>query len=163
MTRLTLMVTILIAFVVGNIRVSEAQGTFPSNIKPNLRMADQEACWKSSPLPFAQDQIKALESIQQSYISTFIPLRRELMFLRFELRHLIRDQNIPSKTLFERQRKISELQEKLETLFLSYQIKARSIFTKEQLEQLPQDCSLGMGTAFGIYIEIGTGTRKRMR
>ena len=163
MTRLTLMVMILIAFVVGNIKVSEAQSPFPSNPKPNLRMADQEACWESSPLSLTQDQVKALENIQQSYMSEVIPLRRELMFLRFELRHLIRGQNAPSKTLFERQRKISELQTKLETLSLSCQIKARSIFTREQLEQLPQDCSLGMEAGFRTDIGIGRGARKGMR
>jgi len=163
MRRLTFMVTILIVFVAGNIKVSEAQSPFPLNAKPNLKMAGQEACWKSSPLSLTQDQAKALESIQQSYMSGVIPLRRELMSLRFELRNLIRGQNVPSKTLFERQRKISELQAKLETLSLSYQIKARSIFTKEQLGQLPEDCTLGIEAGFGADIGIGRGARKGMR
>ena len=163
MRRLTLMVMILIALVVVNIRVSEAQRTFPSNTKANFRMAGQEACWKSSPLSLTQDQVTALESIQQSYMSEVMPLRTELISLRFELRHLLRDQNVPSKTLFERQRKISELQGKLETLSFSYQIKARSIFTKEQLEQLPQDCLLGMEAGLGADIGIGRGARKGVR
>ena len=69
----------------------------------------------------------------------------------------------PSNALLERQRKISELQGKLESLSLSYQIKARSIFTKEQLEQLPQDCSLGMEAEFGMGISVGRGARKGLR
>jgi hypothetical protein len=83
--------------------------------------------------------------------------------LRFELRHLIRDQNVPSKILLERQRKISELQAKLESLSLACQIKARSVLTKEQLGQLPQDCLLGMETGLGMDIGIGRGARKGMR
>jgi len=163
MRKLTLLVTILIALVVGNIGMSEAQGSSPLGAKASLRMADREACWKSSLLRLNEDQIKALENIQQSYISEVTPLRREFISLRFELRHLIRDQKVPSKTLFEWQKKISELQEKLERLSLLYQIKARSIFTKEQLEQLPKDCSLGMETGFGMDIGIGRGARKGIR
>ncbi len=163
MRRLTFMVTILIAFIFVNVKVSGAQKIFRLDTKPNLRMADRETCWESSPLSLTEDQIKALESIQQAYISEIISLRRELMSLRFELRHLIKDQNVPSKTLFERQRRISELQGKLESLFLSYQIKARSILTKEQLEQLPEDSWVGMEAGFGTDIGIGRGVRKGIR
>ena len=85
------------------------------------------------------------------------------MSVRFELRHLIRDPNVPSKVLFDRQKKISELQVKLDNLSLSYQIKARSILTKEQLEQLPQDCSLGMSPEYEIRIGIGRGPRRGPR
>jgi len=160
MRRLSFMVTILIAFVLVNIKVSEAQRTFPSNTKPNLRMDGQGTCWESSSFALTEAQKKKLENLQCAYSAETLPLRRELMSLRFELRHLIRDQNIPSKTLLERQRKISELQGKLEGLSLSYQIKAQSIFTKEQLEQLPEDCSLGMEVGFGMGTGISRGPRK---
>jgi len=154
---------ILIALIVVTIRASEAQRTFSSSTQPDSGIPGQEACWKSSLLRLTDDQAKALESIQQSYVSEAMLLRREFMLLRFELRHLIKDENVPSKTLLERQRKISELQGKLESLSLSYQIKARSVFTKEQLEQLPEDCTLGMETGFGADIGIGRGARKRVR
>ena len=78
------------------------------------------------------------------------------MSLRFELRHLIRDQNVPSKILLERQRKISELQAKLDNLAVSYQMEVRSILTKEQLERLPEDCLLGIESGFGM----DAGTRR---
>jgi hypothetical protein len=70
---------------------------------------------------------------------------------------------VQPKILVDWQKKISELQAKLESLSLSYQIKARSIFTKEQLEQLPQDCSLGMEAEFGMGISVGRGARKGLR
>ena len=131
---------------------------------PSLKKEGLGACWQSSPLRLTQDQIKALENLQYAFIAEAMPLRRELMALRFEWRYLIRDQNVPSKTLLERQRRISELQGKLEALSLSYQIKARSIFTKEQLEQLPQDCLSGMSTGRQMGIMgAGTGSRKGTR
>ncbi len=163
MKKLTSMVMILIALIVVTIKASEAQRTFSSSTQPDSGIPGPEACWKSSLLRLSEDEVKALESIQQSYMSDVMVLRREFMLLRLELRHLIKDQNVPSKILLERQRKISELQGKLDSLFLSYQIKARSIFTREQLDQLPDDCTLGMETGFGADIGIGRGARRRMR
>ena len=79
-----------------------------------------------------------------------MPLRRELMSLGLELRHLIRDPNVQTKLLLDRQKKISELQTKLENLSFSFQIKLREVLTKEQLESLPQDYMLGTETVYGI-------------
>jgi Spy/CpxP family protein refolding chaperone len=150
-----LIVTLLLtAF---SVQPLEAQRTFPLQNKASLKTEGHGAFWQSPSIGLTETQGKELETLQQAFIAEAMPLRRELMSLRFELRHLIRDRNVPSKTLLERQRKISELQGKLESLSLSYQIKARSIFTKEQLEQLPQDCSLGMEAGFGMWMGIGTG------
>jgi hypothetical protein len=66
-------------------------------------------------------------------------------------------------TLLERQRKISELRGKLESLSLSYQIKVRSVLTKEQLQQLPQDFPFGTETGFGMGTDIGRGPRKGLQ
>ncbi len=60
------------------------------------------------------------------------------------------------KILLDRQKKISELQAKLGNLVFSFQMKARSIFTKEQLERLPEDCLLGIESGFGM----DAGTRR---
>ena len=49
---------------------------------------------------------------------------------------------------------------KLENLSLSYQMKAKSIFTNEQLERLPWDCILDMGTGSEISVGIGRGPRR---
>jgi len=130
---------------------------------PSLKKESRGAFWQSPSIGLTEAQGKELENLQQAFIAEAMPLRSELISLRFELRHLIRDQNVPSKTLLERQRKISELQGKLESLSLSYQIKARSIFTKEQLEQFPQDCSLGIEPGFGMGISESRGLRKGLR
>ena len=73
-------------------------------------MRGQEDCWQSSDLALTETQTKALEGLQRDYTIEAIPLRRELMSLRFELRHLIRDPNVQPKVLFDRQKKISDLQ-----------------------------------------------------
>jgi hypothetical protein len=132
-----------------NVRSSSAQRTFSTQSRPILKMDDQGACWQSFPLGLTEHQIKALENLQRAFIAEAMPLRREILSLRFELRHLIWGQNVPSKTLLERQKKISELQAKLDNLAFSYQMKARSMLTKEQLERFPEDCLLGTEPGFG--------------
>jgi hypothetical protein len=156
-----LIVTLLLtAF---SVQPLEAQRTIPWQSKPSFKKESGGAFWQSPSFGLTKAQGKELENLQQAFIAEAMPLRSELISLRFELRHLIRDQNVPWKTLLERQRKISELQGKLEALSLSYQIKARSIFTKEQLEQLPTDFSMGMELGSGMGISVGRGARKGLR
>jgi len=158
------MVTILIAFVLVNIKVSEAQRTFPSNTKPNLRMDSQGTCWESSSFALTEAQKKALETLRRAYMAEAIPIRTGLFTLKIELRHLLSDPNVQPQMLFDQQRKISALQVKLEELSLSYQVKARSVFTKEQLERLPQGWVFEMGLGYEIIImEIGKRSKKGLQ
>jgi len=162
MRRLNLMVTILIALILINIKVSEAQRTFPSDTKPNLRMDSQGTCWESSSFALTETQMKELETLRRAYMAEAIPIRTGLFALKIELRHLLSDPSVQPQILFEQQKKISALQAKLEELFLSYQVKARSIFTKEQLEQLPQGWAFEMGLGYEIPI-MDTGRRSKKK
>ena len=82
------------------------------------------------------------------------------MMSNIEFRQFISNPKVEPKVLFDRQKKILELQSKIENLSLSYQMKAKSIFTNEQLERLPWDCTLDMGTGSGISVGIGRGPRR---
>ena len=158
------MVTILIAFILINIKVSEAQRTFPSDTKPNLRMDSQGTCWESSSLALTETQKNALETLRRAYMAEAIPIRTGLFALKIELRYLLSDPNVQPQILFEQQRKISALQAKLEELSLSYQVKARSLFTKEQLERLPQGWAFEMGLGHEIPImDAGRRSKKRVQ
>ena len=155
---------ILIAFILVNIKVSDAQRIFPSDTKPNLRMDSRGTCWESSSFALTHAQKKALEALRRAYMAEAIPIRTGLFTLKIELRHLLLDPNVQPQTLFEQQKKISALQAKLEELSLSYQIKARSIFTKEQLEQLPQGWAFEMGLGYEIPImDMGRRFKKGLQ
>lgn len=134
------------------VQPSKAQPSFFPQSKPMLRLDGQNACWESADLGLTEVQKKALKSLQRAYTLEAFPVRIKLMSLRFELHNLIRDPNVQPKILLDRQKKISELQAKLNDLSLSYQIKARSIFTKEQFAKFPQDCSLGMEVGYGMGV-----------
>jgi YesN/AraC family two-component response regulator len=158
-----LLAIVLFILIIFGIQPLEAQPPFHHKDKPMLRMDGQDSYWRFSDLGLTEDQKKTLESLQRAYASEALPLRMKLMSSRFELRHLIRDPNVQSKLLFDRQKKISELQARLDDLSLSYQIKARSIFTKEQLEQLPPDFSMGMELGSGMGIGTGKGPQELIR
>jgi CheY-like chemotaxis protein len=158
-----LLAIILFILVIFGVQPSKAQPPFYPQSKPMLRSDSQDACWKSSDLVLTEEQKRALESLQRDYTAEAVPLRRELMSLRFELRHLARDPNVQSNILVDRQKRISELRARLDNLSLSYQIKARSIFMKDQLDRLPQDCLLGMDTVYEMPIGIGRGPRRGLR
>jgi hypothetical protein len=163
MRELSLMVTILIALILINIKVSEAQRTFPYDTKPNLSGDRQGACWEFSTFALTEAQKKTLETLRRAYMAEVIPMRRELFALRIELRHLLSDPNVQPQILFDRQRKISALQARFEELSLSYQVKARPIFTKEQLERLPQGWVFEMGLGYEIpMMDKGRRSRKKL-
>jgi hypothetical protein len=146
------------------IRISEAQEPFPKLNRPNLRMDSQGTSWESSSFALTETQKKALETLRRAYMAEAIPIRTGLFALKIELRHLLSDPNVQPQILFDRQRKISELQAKLEELSLSYRVKARSVFTKEQLERLPQGWAFEMGLGHEIVImDIGKRSKKRLQ
>jgi hypothetical protein len=156
-----LLALILLLLAITNIQPLLAQPSFSKQNRGIFRLGEEGVRGQIPAL--TKEQAKALQALQHAYMAEAMPLRRDLIVLKLELRYLVRDPNVQSQLLFDRQQKISELQAKLDDLSLSYQIKARSIFTKEQLEQLPPDFSMGMGTGFGTDIGLGRGGRRGIR
>jgi len=145
------------------IQFLEAQERFPKLDRPSLRMDSQGRCWKSPSFGLTKEQIGALESLQRAYQAEATPKYRELMTLRLELQCNVSDTNIDPRDLMERHKKLLSLQTEFESLSFSYQMKARSILTKEQLDRLPQDCLLDMGIGYGTGVGIGRGPRRGPR
>jgi Spy/CpxP family protein refolding chaperone len=141
----------------------EAQQPFSKQDKPILRSGSQKANSQSPDFVLTKEQAKALEVLQHAYMAEAMPLRRELLSLRIELRHSIQNPKVQSRILLDLQKRISELQAQLESLSLSYQIKARSLLTKEQLERFPEDCLSEVDAGFETMIGIGRGPQKGHR
>jgi len=154
---------ILSSLTLLGVQFSEAQERFPKLDRPSLRMESQGRCWKSPSFALTEEQMKALENLQRAYQEEVAPKYRELMTLRIELQCYVLDKSIKPQDIMERHKKLLALQTELETLSFSYQMKARSILTREQLERLPQDCLLEMGTGYGTGMGIGRGPRRGPR
>jgi hypothetical protein len=143
--------------------MSEAQERFPKLDRPSLRMDSQGQCWKNPYLGLTEEQIKALENLQRAYRAEAALKYRELMTSKIELQHYVSDRKIKPQDVMERHKRLLALQMELESLSFSYQMKARSILTQEQLERLPQDCLLDMGIGYGTGMGIGRGPRRGPR
>jgi hypothetical protein len=125
---------------------SKAKPLFHPQSRHMLRMDGQNDCWESTDLGLTEAQEKALEGLQRVYALEALPLRIELMSLRFELRYLVRDPNVQSELLFDRQKKISQAQAKLDDLSLSYLRLKPVPYYKRAIDQFSR---FSMGTGFG--------------
>jgi len=158
---LVLIFLLLALFVV---QISQAQEALPKLNKPSLKMnRGQGGREPSGSFSLTEQQKKALETLHRAYMAEAIPLKRELLVLKIELRHLLSDPNVQPQLLFDQQRKISMLQARLEELSLSYQVKARSVFTKEQWERLAEDSTLGMERMFETETGMDRGLQRGVR
>ena len=139
---------------------SEAQPPFipRGNQLPQAQL--KGACRKDPSITFSEAQTRELENLQRAYLEEAKPLWSEMRDLRLELRFAVSDPQVQPQALFDKQRKFSVLQTKLENLHFSYQIKVRSIFTKDQLERFPSDCPLKMRTPYGMGRGVGKNFRK---
>ena len=130
-------------------KYSEAQPPFipRGNALPQAQV--KGACRKDPSITFSEAQAKELESLQRAYLEEAKPLWNELRDLRLELRFAFSDPQVHPQALLNKQRKFSALQARLENLSFFYQVKARAIFTKEQLERFPAGCPLKTGAGYG--------------
>jgi hypothetical protein len=156
-------ILITIFVIIFSIRPTEAQRTFPLHNKASLKTEGHGAFWQSSSLGLNAAQIKELENIREAFVTEATSLWHEIKMLNLEMRYLISDPNAKTKDLFDRQRRLSELRTKLDTLLLSSKVKARSVLTKEQIDRLPQNSTFGMGTMFEADIWTDRGLQIGVR
>lgn len=104
-----------------------------------------------------------MENLERAFMEEAKPLLSELRDLRLELRFAVSDPQAQPQALLDKQRRLSSIQAKLENLRVSHLIKARAIFSEEQLERMPPDCPLKMGTGYGIGRGLERGPRKGWR
>jgi hypothetical protein len=143
--------------------ISEAQQPKAPPISPFSQTQLKDTCRRDPSITFSEQQTKELETLQRAYLTETKPLWSELRALRLEMRYAVSDPQVKPQALLDKQRKISALQAKLENLLFSYQITARSLFTREQLEGFPPDCPLKMGVGYGMGTGFGKGTQKGIR
>jgi len=140
--------------------ISEAQQPKAPLISPFSQTQLKGVCRKDPSITFSEEQGKELENLQRAYLEEAKPLWSEMRDLRLELRFAVSDPQVQPQALLNKQRKFSTLQAKLENLHFSYQIKVRSIFSKDQLERFPPDCPLKMRTPYGMGKGVGKNFRK---
>jgi hypothetical protein len=138
----------------------------PNLIPPENQLAQTRqsgVCRKDPSITFTEEQTKELESLQRSFLVEVKPLWAELRNVRLEMPNPVSDSQIQPQVLFEKQMKMSTIQAKLENMRFAYLIKARAIFTKEQMERFPPDCPLKMELGYWDRKGMGKGLQKGPR
>ncbi|MBP1713351.1 MAG: hypothetical protein H6Q42_1554 [Deltaproteobacteria bacterium] len=130
---------------------------------PFLPVQPKGACRMDPSITFTKEQAEKLAHLQRAYKEEAKPLWGEMRNLRIGLRFAVSDPQVPPQAFLDKQWRFSALQARLENLLFSYQVKARAILTKEQLERLPQDCPSKMGTGYAVGKGLGRVPRKGIR
>jgi len=145
------------------VRAAEAQPSKVPGGGPFLPVQPKGACQMDPSILFTKEQTEKLAHLQRAYLEEAKPLWSELKDLRLELRFAVSDSRVQPEALLFKQRRLSVLQAKLENLFFSYQIKARAIFTKEQIDRFPSDCPLKRGMGHWPGVGKGKGPQRGNR
>ncbi|MGQ9693985.1 MAG: Spy/CpxP family protein refolding chaperone [Thermodesulfobacteriota bacterium] len=107
-------------------------------------------CWTKAYLEATPEQLKSLESLQRSFYLEISGLRNQYINLHYELRARMEHPQADIRAILEKQRLFSDLQKKMDEISIQYLLKARAIFTPEQLNKLPSGCNLGFNYGRGI-------------
>jgi len=163
LTRRTVLAFILLLLPFLSVYPSTGAELLAVQYRSTFRTEVRRDCIRSLSGLLTPEQLKRVRELQDAFYAEASPVRRDLFIASMELRQLLSDPEVDPHIVFDRHKKILELQSKLEHLSLSYLIRARSVLTDSQLDRLPQDCMLGMGTELGINIGIGRAPRRGYR
>jgi Spy/CpxP family protein refolding chaperone len=123
-----------------------------------MRPADS-ACWQNPEFGATEEQLKSLEEVHRSYLREIGRYRNQYVGESHELRSLLSSPKPDTHRVMEKQDSLSSLQKKIDEISLEHFLKARQIFTQDQISRLPSGCSLGFtyGAATGLDWRRGQG------
>ena len=123
-----------------------------------MRPADS-ACWKNPEFGATEEQLKSLEQVHRSYLREIGRYRDQYVGQSYELRALLSNPKAEPHRIMDKQNSLSGLQKKIDEISLQHFLKAREIFTEDQISRLPSGCSLGFtyGAGMGLDWRRGQG------
>jgi hypothetical protein len=121
----------------------------------------ESACWTKAYLEATSEQVKSLENLQRSFYREISVLRNRYINLRYELHALLDYSKPDTRMILEKQNQFSDVQKKIDEISIQHLLKARALFTPDQLSRLPSGCNLGVN--YGQGMAWGQGMRQRNR
>jgi len=107
-------------------------------------------CWTKPYLEATSQQLKELEDLHRSFYKEFSYLRNHYMYLHYEMRSLMDSPKPDRRMILEKQSQFSNIQKKIDEISIQYHLKARALFTPDQLSRLPPGCNLGFNYGSGM-------------
>jgi Spy/CpxP family protein refolding chaperone len=100
-------------------------------------------------LQLTTDQIQKIGTLQEKFFEETSGIRNQLRSTRWKFKMLRSESEIDDAAIIKNHKEVFNLQEKLLEKSLSYQKKARSILTDEQIASLPLGCTFGFDSGGG--------------
>lgn len=107
-------------------------------------------CWTKPYLEVTPEQIAGLEQLHRLFSREILNLRTQYIKGRDELRSLLSGPKPDAQLVLTKQNRLSALQKQMDEISIQYLLKARAIFTPEQLSNLPSGCNLGFNYGSGM-------------
>jgi len=101
------------------------------------------ACWSDPKFGATREQLQSLEELHRSYLREIGRYRDQYVGESHELRALLSNPKAEPHRVMDKQNSLSGLQKKIDEISLQHFLKARQIFTEDQVSRLPSGCSLG--------------------
>lgn len=136
---------------------AQAGGTYGRRNLP----VSESPCWTKPYLEATPEQLKALDDLQCSFYKELLALHSQQINIRYELRFMLDNPKPESRTILAKQKHFSSIQTKMDEISIQYFLKARSLFTPEQLSRLPSSCKLGFSYGSGMNRSPMKGRGKR--
>jgi hypothetical protein len=118
-------------------------------------------CWNNPRFGATDEQLRDLEEVHRSYIKSLEPYRNQYIVDHHELRAHLSSRNPDPGLVMEKQSRLSAVQNRIDEISLRHYLRAKRIFTREQISRLPYNCRLGFtyGKEMGPSRGRGGGTR----
>jgi hypothetical protein len=107
-------------------------------------------CWTKPYLEATPEQLKPLENLQRSFHKELSYLRNYYINLHYEIRSLLDGPKPDRRMILEKQNQFSNIQRKIDESSIQYLLRARALFTPDQLSRLPSGCNLGFNYGSGM-------------
>ena len=91
----------------------------------------------ASQLNLTPEQAAKLQDLREGFLRDTLTWRNELLIKRFDLRDLLRNPQLDSQAILNKQREISDLESKIQERGILLQIELRKVLTPEQIKLLP--------------------------
>jgi hypothetical protein len=107
-------------------------------------------CWTKTYLETTPEQLKELENLHRSFYKEVSGWRNHYMNLHYEMRSLLDSPKPDRGMILEKQDHLSNMKKKIDEISIQYYLKARALFTPDQLTCLPSGCNLGFNYGSGM-------------
>ncbi len=121
----------------------------------------ESPCWMNPDLRMTPEQLRSLDSLHRSFYREQLELRNQYITEHYELRSLLDNPKTEAKLALAKQNDLSATQKKMDEISIQYFLKARAVFSPEQISKLPPGCNLGFNYGPGKGRGRGMGQRNR--